>query len=102
MQVKFTDKAISHLESIIDSHLEYCGERSALKFGKMVDDKVKSILRFPESGFPEPLLAGRSKLFRATIINRNYKMIYYVDDDTIWVAAFWNMRMHPNKLARMV
>ena len=63
MQVKLTDKAINHLESIIDSHLEYCGERSAEKFGKLVDDKVHSLLRFPDSGFPEPLLAGRSKLY---------------------------------------
>ena len=37
MQVKFTDKAITHLESIIDSHLELSGERSAMKFSQTVD-----------------------------------------------------------------
>ena len=59
-------------------------------------------MRFPDTGFPEPLLVRRKKLFRAAILNRNYKMIYYVDNDTIWVAAIWDMRMHPNRLRRMI
>jgi plasmid stabilization system protein ParE len=102
MQVKFTDKAISHLESIIDSYLEFTGEKSAVKFGHQIDAKIEGLLRFPETGFPEPLLKGRKKLFRSVIINRNYKIVYYVEGDTIWVAAIWNMRMHPDKLKRMI
>ena len=102
MQIKFTDKAISHLESILDVYLEFAGERSAIEFSKLVDDKLDKLLRFPTIGFPEPLLADRKYLFRATIIKQNYNMIYYVDADTIWIAAFWDMRMSPEKLQRRI
>lgn len=102
MQIRFTDKAIEHLENIIDIHLDYSGELAATKFSSLVDSKLTKLLKYPLIGFPKPLLEGRKYLFRATIINRNYKMIYYVEADTIWVAAFWDMRMNPNKLRRMI
>jgi len=102
MQVKFTDKAIAHLENIIDIFLYYAGERSAAKFSKLVDDKIDKISHFPYIGFIEPLLSDRKFLFRATVIYDNYKMIYYVDGNVIWIAAFWDMRMNPEKLQRMI
>ena len=89
MQIKFTDKAIAHLESILDIYIEYAGVLSAMKFSKAVDAKLNKLLRFPEIGFPEPLLVDRKYFYRATIIQGNYKMIYYVDNDIIWVVAFW-------------
>lgn len=102
MQVKFTDKAIAHLESIIDVFMEYAGEHYAIKFSKLVDEKLNKLQRFPDIGFIEPLLKDRQYLFRATIIYQNYKMIYHVEGDVIWVAAFWDMRMDPERLKLMV
>ena len=102
MQIKFTDKAIAHLESIIDIFVEYAGSRYAMKFSKLVDDKLNKLLRFPEIGFIEPLLADKRSLYRATIIYHNYKMIYRVDGDTIWIVAFWDMRMNPDRLKGMI
>ena len=102
MHAEFTDKAIAHLTSIIDSHLEYCGERSAMKFSNQVDDKIKMLLKFPESGHLEPLLSFRKLPYRSKLINKRYKMIYYIDDETLWVAAIWDMRMHPKKLIKMI
>ena len=102
MQIKFTDKAIAHLENILDIFLEYAGEQSAAKFSKLVDERICKISRYPHIGFIEPLLTDRKYLFRATVIHGNYKMIYYVDNDVIWIAAFWDMRMNPSKLKKMV
>jgi plasmid stabilization system protein ParE len=102
MQVKFTDQAIAHLESIVDIFLEFAGERYAVKFSHLVDEKLNKLQRFPYIGFIEPLLIGRKYQFRATIIYDNYKMIYYVEEDTIWVVAFWDMRMDPEKLRNMI
>ena len=102
MQVKFTDKAIAHLESIIDIFIEYAGERYAEKFSTLIDEKLNKLQRFPLIGFIEPLLVDRKYQYRATVIYHNYKMVYYVEGDTIWVVAFWDMRMNPDKLRRMV
>ena len=29
-------------------------------------------------------------------------MVYYVESDIIHIAAFWDMRMHPDKLKRKI
>ena len=58
MHIEFSEKALDHLKRIIDSHLDYSGERSALKFSSQLDDRLNLLLRFPESGHPEPLLKG--------------------------------------------
>ena len=102
MQVQFTNKAIAQLVGIIDSHLQYAGERSAMKFCKSVEDKVERLSRFPEIGFIEPLLAGRTHTYRSLIISTNYKLVYYLKGNTLWVAAVWDMRMHPDKLKRQI
>ena len=100
MQIKFTDKAIAHLENIIDIYLEYAGEMSAMKFSNLVDEKLNKLSCFPYIGSPEPLLADSKYLYRATIIKQHYKMIYYVDGETIWmrvkqffILQFFNKRV---------
>ncbi len=102
MRIEFSEKALDHLKRIIDSHLDYSGERSALKFSSQLDDRLNLLLRFPESGHPEPLLKGRAIFYRAKIINKHYKLIYFVDEDVIRVAAIWDMRMNPARLSKMI
>ena len=102
MHVEFSIKALDHLKRIIDSHFEYCGELSAIKFSGQVDDKIRMLLRFPESGHPEPLLKDRKKFYRAKIINRRYKLIYYVDGEVIRLSAVWDIRMNPARLVNMI
>lgn len=101
MHIEFSPKAVEQLTNIIDGYLEYCGERSALKFSTTVDEKLNTLLKFPESGFPEPLLKDKEIFYRAKIINKNYKLIYWVDADVIRVSAIWDMRMNPVKLVKM-
>lgn len=102
MRIEFSGRALDHLTRIIDCHLEYSGEKSALKFSKQLDDKLKMVLRFPESGHPEPLLKDRKLLYRAKIINKHYKLIYFVDGEVIRVSAIWDMRMSPTKLVKRI
>jgi len=102
MQIKLSSTAVRHLQEIIDSHLEYCGERSAMKFCHQVDEKLRILSKFPEYGSYEKLLEGRRIKYRAKLINKRYKMIYHIGDDTIMVDAFWDMRMHPNSLQKRI
>lgn len=78
------------------------GERAAFRLHQKYLQKQARLLKYPESGFPEPLLRDRKILYRAAIINDYYKLIYYVRGDVIRVAAFWDMRMHPDKLRKTI
>ena len=80
------------------------GETTANKFAARAGYISKDLEKFPESGFPEPLLKGRKKLYRACHINRCFKMIYYyaASSDTVHIADIWDTRREPSTLARRI
>ena len=68
------------------------GTKRAKKFRQDVDDTVTMLLRTPNIGQIDPLFEGRAKTYRSIIINCLNKMVYYIEDDTVHVAAFWDRR----------
>ena len=77
-------------------------EKICERIAHEIDEKVKMLRRYPGIGFPEPLLRGYYNLYKATIVGRYYKLIYYVRGNTLRIAAFWDMRMHPDKLKNRI
>ena len=76
--------------------------RSVQRLLDKIKEKQEIILKFPEAYHQEPLLANRKIVYRSVIINDYYKMIYRIDNDIITISAFWDMRMHPNRLRRRI
>ena len=98
MQVKYNKKAVRHITSTVDYYLSHFGKQATSNLAHEIDEKVKMLRKYPEIGFPEPLLSGRNILYRATIVGRYHKIIYYVKGNTLRIAAFWDMRMSPETL----
>ena len=102
MQVKYNKKAVQHISGTVDYYLEHFGLQAATNLAHEIDEKIKTLRKYPEIGFPEPLLKSRYILYRATIIGRYHKLIYYVKGNTLRIAAFWDMRMEPQKLQNRI
>ena len=102
MQVKFTTEARNELKRILDVFVEYAGPMSAVKFGRLVDDQIAMLVKYPEIGHPEPLLASHKYKFRTKSINKNYNIIYLVFEDTLWIYDFWDRRRDPKKLKERI
>lgn len=102
MQVKYNKKAVRQISSTIDYYLEHFGSQATTNLAHEIDEKIKTLRKFPEIGFPEPLLKDRYIPYRATIIGRYYKLIYYLRGNTLRIAAFWDMRMDPRNLKRRI
>ena len=102
MQVKYKRQALRELARITDIYLEYSGPIAARRLIGNVEDCIMSLQKFPFIGHPEPLLTDRKRLYRAKSINKNYRMIYYTTQKTIWIVDFWDRRRDPAKLARRV
>ena len=49
-----------------------------------------------------PLFASHAATYRSIIINGLNKMVYRVDDDVIYIVAFWDTRMEPEVQAARV
>ena len=102
MQIEVSKRAQRQWLHILTYYYEVGGERAAVKLHNKYLQKQEHVLRFPESGFPEPLLSERKILYRAFIINDFYKFIYYTKGNVIRIAAFWDMRMHPDNLSKTI
>ena len=55
--------------------------------------------RSPYIGQIDPLFEDRAKTYRSVIVNGLNKMVYYIEDDTLHIAAFWDTRMEPEEQA---
>lgn len=67
-----------------------------------VKDAENLVKRNPNIGLVDPLFAGRKRPYRSSIINGLSKMVYFIDDETIYIAAFWDTRREPKKQAEQV
>ena len=74
MQIKYSAKARQHIGSTIDYYLDHFGRQAALNLAYDIDAKVKSLEKFPEIGFPEPLLKDKAILYRALIVGRIFEL----------------------------
>ena len=102
MQVEVSKRAQRQWLRILTYYNEMGGQRAAANLHQKYLKKQDRLLKHPESGFPEPLLSDRNIQYRASIINEYYKIIYYVKGDILRIAAFWDMRMHPDKLKKTI
>lgn len=102
MLVKYNKKAARQISSTVDYYLSHFGKQATINLAHEIDEKMKMLRKYPEIGFPEPLLTGSSILYRATIVGRYHKLVYYQRGNTLRIAAFWDMRMSPSNLQKMV
>jgi len=103
-QVKWQKRAENELfRYLVKGVLEF-GETTANNFAAKVSTINKDLERFPEIGYPEPLLKDRKKLYRARHIIGRFKLIYYYNDrtDTVHVADIWDTRREPAKLTKRI
>ena len=103
-QIKWQKRAEKELyRYLVKGFLEF-GETTANAFAGKVTAINKDLERFPETGYPEPLLKDRKKLYRARHVLSRFKIIYYynVETDTVHVADIWDMRRDPAKLANRI
>ena len=63
-----------------------------------VEQGVLSLADTPTIGKIDPLFAHRKQTYRSIIVRRKNKIVYYIKDDTINIAAFWDTRREPKSL----
>ena len=102
MHIEVSKRAQQQWLRILVYYNEMGGQRAAVNLHQKYLRKQARLLKYPESGFPEPLLSDKKICYRASILNKYYKVIYYVKGDVLRIAAFWDMRMHPDKLKNTI
>ena len=99
LKVLWTNTASDQLEDIFDYHKVTASLVVAKKLVKSIVQKTASLSKQPRKGQREVLLVDRQKEYRY-IVEGNYKIIYWIDTATIYVAAVFDTRQNPEKITR--
>ena len=59
----------------------------------------KLLVNNPQLGAIEPLLADLPVVYRSIVVNRLNKLVYWINEDTIEIVAFWDTRREPKEQA---
>ena len=103
-QVKWQRRAEKELYRYLVKGFQEYGQTTANRFADKVAKLNVELEKYPEAGFPEPLLKDRKKLYRAHHINKRFKLIYYYSEstDTVHVADIWDTKREPSSLAQRI
>ena len=95
--VVWSDNAIEELRSIYDYLYFNVSKKVADKISDAIVDKTLLLEQTPRVGQKEEMLAHLNKEIRY-LIEGNYKIVYWIDDDIISIATMFDCRMDPKKL----
>ena len=91
---------VAALHQVEDYVLERFGEKEPQEFMDDIEHAVLMLADMPAMGKLDPLFAQRKQAYRSIIVRRLNKVVYFVKDDTLHIAAFWDTRREPKGQAR--
>ena len=102
MKVKWTEYAVWRRDQVADYIRWHFGVKYRVIFMQEVRKTTQLLRRSPNIGIIEPLFNDRQGSYRSIIINGLSKMVYRIDDDVIYIVAFWDTRQEPEAQAAQV
>lgn len=100
MNIHWHRRAAAQLHQVEEYVLCDFGERIRQEFMDEVEQATLLLAKMPTMGKIDPLFTHRRQAYRSFIVRRLNKIIYYVKDDTLYIAAFWDTRREPNNQAQ--
>lgn len=100
LKIHWHKRAVAALHQVEEYIFREFGERVRQEFMDEVNQSVLALASMPTMGKLDPLFAHRRQIYRSIIVRRLNKIVYYVKDDIIHVAAFWDTRREPKAQAR--
>ncbi|MEN9333245.1 MAG: hypothetical protein RLY35_425 [Bacteroidota bacterium] len=100
-QIIWTNFAISELKNIFLYYRMVAGERTAVKIKKSIFAATKPIIKHPLIGAEEENLKDLNQGHRY-IVEGNYKIIYLIIGNEIYITDIFDWRQNPTKMKRMV
>ena len=100
LRVFWTDTARFQLEDIFNYYKDKASISIAKKLVKQIIDRTIQLEKKPNSGPKEPLLSERKFEYRY-LVEGNYKIIYWKQDNYIKIATVFDCRQNPEKMKKI-
>ena len=103
MEIQWTKTADQSLNTIFSFYKEH-SEQAANRIILDIIVETKYLAIFPQMAPIEPFLSGKNETFRALLVKKLFKIIYYVDEiaDEVVIVTVWDCRQNPEKLTDSV
>jgi plasmid stabilization system protein ParE len=101
MVIEWSPKAKRDLAGIWNYYSER-NIRAAAKILREIDSAALRIGRMPLSAPTELSLEDRPEGFRSMVVKQNYKIVYFLADGKVNIAAIWDCRRDPAALRQSV
>jgi toxin ParE1/3/4 len=98
IEIIWTIRSKNDLKQIYTQLCTQIPEQKAFEVVQRIIDRVEQLSEMPEMGQREPLLTKLKKVYRR-LVEGNYKIIYNVADDTIYINRIFDTRQNPKKLS---
>ena len=102
MQVMWLKDALNDLVIILEYGKCVFGERITRRFYETLLKNERIISLNPYIGKQESLLVGCSRMHRSLLVHKNYKLIYFIEKDVVYIIALFDVRKLPSSLVEEI
>jgi len=78
------------------------GSIALLDFSELTDSWIDTLSKNPHIAKEEPLLQNREKQYQSIPIHKLCKLVFYVEDEVIYIADVWDTRRNPATLQNKI
>lgn len=100
MQVIWQERTNRKRVQALTYGMKEFGEKTARKLNDDFEHTALLLAANPHLGAPEPLLAHRQKEYRSIVVHKLYKLLYYIDRQTLYITDLWDTRREPKSLVQ--
>jgi len=101
MIIQWTQKAENQLDTIFE-FIKVENEISAYRIYNQILDEVELLTDHPNIAPVEPLLKDFPITHRSLLVNRKYKVVYFIKGEVIYIVAVFDCRQNPYKLIKLI
>jgi len=102
MKAIWESKAVNGRRQIANYILNKFGEKAKKDFMLEIHDTIRLLKSNPYMSPIDPLFDDRAKTYRSIFINKRSKLVYYIENGTIYISGFWDCRRDPEAAAKEV
>lgn len=99
MNVSWSKRAAKSAQLTATYIFKEFGNNSSQKFLLEIAHVSQLLEGNPYLGPIEPLLLNKKKQYRSVVVNHLNKLVYYINGNTIRIAAIWDTRREPKSQA---
>jgi len=97
LKLLFAPEALEDMENIYYYYAER-NEVYAVEFYNQIIEAAEQLQYFPQIAQKELLLKEYPEEYRSLVVQNNYKLVYFVENETVNVVAVFDCRQNPQKM----